>query len=829
MPAQAHALVEVHESGPMGGAATYSIPDSTVEMLNKLDGPVAIIAIAGVYRSGKSYLLNCLAQPDRDDAVPLFEVGPTINACTRGLWVWPTSMTVPQPDGTSLRVLFVDSEGLGAVGGTQQHDLQVFSLALLISSLFAYNSVGAIDESSISQLSFVTQLSKHIQVKSAAGDGAGDPSELDKFFPDFVWILRDFTLNLVDEYGNPITEHEYLENALMEEPGFSEEVFEKNRVRELVTAFFKRRDCSALMRPAEEEEDLNALQTAAGPKVRPGFIQQVDSLRTKMLGMLNPKTVNGKVMTGPMLGTMVSALVASINAGDTMTITDAWDAVIQMQGQRAYESALESFRVALALDPSKADPTPWELPTSPESLRGAYDTCSADAARGLEADMLDKDQVIVEKLREDMAGEFKRLSNANDAKSAEACNALLSELWAPVHTQVGEGSVEGLEALLRMWSEISIAFQERAPSGVDAPAVLNAFLANDVLADGVVAADALVVRYKEAEKEAAQGRSEAESKLVTALRDHMAQVGEAEAAAREREGNLRERAETSESSGQEAAQAAIVEKGAAAREIAEMKMNLELATSKAEESTVAAAAHKEELETASASLLAAQQKEGGLLQQSEVGALELAKEREMGVAAAESAELRTEQLLEELDLLKRTKTSHTEEAEVARGTIKELRMRLVSAEEECGELQRQMDTLQLAAVSGGGGGGGGDGDGGGDHASAVKVVQLEAAVEQEKYAAPVLQVDKREIGTSDSCGLLVLFACVCVFACVRYRARCASLEKDRSDLTVTATQLTTELEAAKEGGGGGGGRKKKKKKKEDGGGMFGCGAGPKKR
>ena len=53
--------------------------------------------------------------------------------------------------------------------------------------------------------------------------------------------------------------------------------------------------------------------------------------------MLNPKTVNSKPMNGPMLGTMISAFVASINAGDTMTITDAWDAVIQMQGQRALE------------------------------------------------------------------------------------------------------------------------------------------------------------------------------------------------------------------------------------------------------------------------------------------------------------------------------------------------------------------------------------------------------------------------------------------------------------------------------------------------------------
>ena len=86
----AHALVEVHDGGPMG-KTTYTVPDATVEMLRKIDGPVAIVAIAGIYRSGKSFLLNCLAQPDREDATPLFEVGPTINACTRGLWIWPTA------------------------------------------------------------------------------------------------------------------------------------------------------------------------------------------------------------------------------------------------------------------------------------------------------------------------------------------------------------------------------------------------------------------------------------------------------------------------------------------------------------------------------------------------------------------------------------------------------------------------------------------------------------------------------------------------------------------------------------------------------------------
>ena len=121
-------------------------------------------------------------------------------------------------------------------------------------------------------------------------------------------------------------------------------------------------------------------------------------------------------MNGPMLGTMISAFVASINAGDTMTITDAWDAVIQMQGQRALEQALEGFRSSLAIDPSSEQP--WELPTSSEGLTAAYEARAAAAVRGLEGEMLERDEEIVAQLREGMAKEFKRLRDENDAKAA---------------------------------------------------------------------------------------------------------------------------------------------------------------------------------------------------------------------------------------------------------------------------------------------------------------------------------------------------------------------------------------------------------------------------
>jgi hypothetical protein len=45
---------------------------------------LGVVAVAGMYRTGKSYLLNRMLL-NRSDG---FGVGPTINPCTKGLWVW---------------------------------------------------------------------------------------------------------------------------------------------------------------------------------------------------------------------------------------------------------------------------------------------------------------------------------------------------------------------------------------------------------------------------------------------------------------------------------------------------------------------------------------------------------------------------------------------------------------------------------------------------------------------------------------------------------------------------------------------------------------------
>jgi Guanylate-binding protein, N-terminal domain len=67
-----------------------------------------------------------------------------------------------QPDIPPVAMIVVDTEGLGAYDEDENHDAKIFLLALLLSSLLIYNSVGTIDENALNSLSLVINLSKKI-------------------------------------------------------------------------------------------------------------------------------------------------------------------------------------------------------------------------------------------------------------------------------------------------------------------------------------------------------------------------------------------------------------------------------------------------------------------------------------------------------------------------------------------------------------------------------------------------------------------------------------------------------------------------------------------
>ena len=188
---------------------------------------IGIISLVGKYRTGKSFLLNRVIINNKENKKEGFAVAPTIKPCTKGIWLWsnPLIITNSNNNNEPFPVYLIDTEGLGAYDEEINHDSKIFLIAILISSLFIYNSFGTIDEAALSNLSFILNLSKSLKLKNSLqkdddddiiNNSTNEENELAKYFPCLFWLLRDFVLKLVDSEGNPISSKQYLENSFME-------------------------------------------------------------------------------------------------------------------------------------------------------------------------------------------------------------------------------------------------------------------------------------------------------------------------------------------------------------------------------------------------------------------------------------------------------------------------------------------------------------------------------------------------------------------------------------------------------------------------------------
>jgi len=269
-------------------------------------------------------------------------VGPTIKPCTKGIWIWSKPIEVENNHhNEKFHVLVVDTEGLGAYDEEVNHDTKIFLIAVLISSLFLYNSFGSIDETSINTLSFVLNLSNSIQLSN---NKKVEPEDLSKYFPSLLWLLRDFSLKLEDTDGNTITAKQYLENGLALQKGSSEVTEEKNKLRRLIKSYFPERDCYTMIRPVENEKDLQNLNMLDDNMMRKEFLEEAEILRNKVFRKIKPKMFNGKILSGSMLLDLVKSILDSINQGSVPVIENSWNYVVQAECMKNLNNIVETYK-----------------------------------------------------------------------------------------------------------------------------------------------------------------------------------------------------------------------------------------------------------------------------------------------------------------------------------------------------------------------------------------------------------------------------------------------------------------------------------------------------
>jgi len=153
-----------------------------------------------------------------------------------------------------------------------------------------------------------------------------------------LWVIRDFLLKKVDEEGNPISSKKYLENSLREQNGDSEAVLQKNRMRRLIKSFFQDRDCHTLVRPTEDEKNLQRLNELPKSEIREEFENEVSFLRTKIFNRAKPKSLNGQNLNGPMLLEVAAAYTKAINEGQIPVIQNAFDYMQVSELQNSFKS-----------------------------------------------------------------------------------------------------------------------------------------------------------------------------------------------------------------------------------------------------------------------------------------------------------------------------------------------------------------------------------------------------------------------------------------------------------------------------------------------------------
>lgn len=329
--------------------------------------PVMVVCVVGRSRTGKSFLLNRGLMNTHTGG---FVVSPSTRACTKGLWIagppvpaaefWDNLGVSPPRGGPASEdydVLVVDTEGINALDRDQTYDQRIFTLALLLSSVFVYNSLGAIDENAISTLSAVASVADDLKQHnnraatrggrgggggsrySSSSESASSPLEL----PGLLWVVRDFALD-IERQGSEDDEREVLSDDQYLEEALRSDLFDprssKGALRRVLNDAFPCRSCQTMVRPAEREEDMKQLQNLPDSGLRPEFVAQLGSLRRKLFALSRPKRVAGRPVDASLLADLVGSYVQAINSDATPVVADAWTQVTRARCEKGVGAAV---------------------------------------------------------------------------------------------------------------------------------------------------------------------------------------------------------------------------------------------------------------------------------------------------------------------------------------------------------------------------------------------------------------------------------------------------------------------------------------------------------
>uniref|UniRef100_A0A672NPR9 Guanylate-binding protein 1-like n=1 Tax=Sinocyclocheilus grahami TaxID=75366 RepID=A0A672NPR9_SINGR len=440
---------------------SLSICKHAIEFLSRINEPVVVVSVVGLYRTGKSYLMNRLAGQQSG-----FALGNTIESKTKGIWMW----CVPHPNKEGHTLVLLDTEGLGDVAkGDSKNDGWIFCLAVLLSSTLVYNSRGTIDNTAVEKLHYVTELAEQIKIRSTAA--ADDEEEEEdckfvQFFPSFTWIVRDFTLEL-EIGGKSVTEDEYLEFALQLKKGVSKKVSDYNLPRQCIRNYFPSpRKCFVFPSPASPQ-NMTRLESLQEQDLVPDFLKVTGRFCDHIFHNSVVKTVKGgHRVTGKLLGHLVEIYVDTIKSGKVPCLDNAVVALANLENQTAVQEALKAYQIGMEKVKNK-------FPVGVDDISSEHQKFSSLATTE-----------FMKRSFKDEKGEYLKklmvnLFHCNEMASERKCRDLLKNLFSVMNKRLQDGEYSqsgGYELYCRDRDAIVEQYRREPNKGVSAEAVLNEFL-----------------------------------------------------------------------------------------------------------------------------------------------------------------------------------------------------------------------------------------------------------------------------------------------------------------------------------------------------------------
>ena len=117
----------------------------TLKLLESIEKPLAVLAIGGPCRTGKSYVLSRVLGSADD-----FALGHTMDAKTFGIWMGTTVLECDE-----FTVLLIDTEGIDSPIAAVRDDVSILVMTMLLSSYFIYNSIGVPKKNDLERMGYV--------------------------------------------------------------------------------------------------------------------------------------------------------------------------------------------------------------------------------------------------------------------------------------------------------------------------------------------------------------------------------------------------------------------------------------------------------------------------------------------------------------------------------------------------------------------------------------------------------------------------------------------------------------------------------------------------